>query len=66
MKITVNGQSKETEENLTVANLLVQFHVQNERVAVEWNGQILNRESFAEHTLQDGDVVEIVRFVGGG
>ena len=66
MKITVNGQSKETEENLTVANLLVQFHVQNERVAVEWNGQILNRESFAENTLQDGDVVEIVRFVGGG
>ena len=66
MKITVNGQSKEMEENLTVANLLVQFQVQNERVAVEWNGQILNHESFAEHLLKDGDVVEIVRFVGGG
>jgi Sulfur transfer protein involved in thiamine biosynthesis len=35
-------------------------------VAVEHNGTIIERDAYAATTLRDGDVVEIVRMVGGG
>src|SRR5262249_5182578 len=35
-------------------------------IAVEVNGEILQRDGYASCTLADGDVVEIVRMVGGG
>jgi thiamine biosynthesis protein ThiS len=35
-------------------------------VAVEHNGMIIERDAYARTTLQDGDVMEIVRMVGGG
>jgi thiamine biosynthesis protein ThiS len=35
-------------------------------VAVEHNGMIIDRDAYATTTLGDGDVVEIVRMVGGG
>jgi sulfur carrier protein len=66
MNITINGQVREFREGLTVAALLEAFDLATERVAVEWNGEIVSREDFANHVLRDGDVIEIVRFVGGG
>ena len=36
------------------------------RVAVERNGNIVPKAQYSATTLADGDVVEIVRFVGGG
>lgn len=66
MKVSVNGQSQELANPMTVADLLSRFNLHNERVAVECNGQIVPREEYANHALADGDVVEVVRFVGGG
>ena len=36
------------------------------RIAVERNGEIVPKASYGETRLQDGDVVEVVNFVGGG
>lgn len=36
------------------------------RIAVERNGQIVPKRLYGETVLQDGDVLEIVSFVGGG
>lgn len=36
------------------------------RIAVELNGQIVRKAQYAETVLKDGDVVEVVSFVGGG
>ncbi len=36
------------------------------RIAVELNGQIVPKAKYAETVLRDGDVVEVVSFVGGG
>jgi len=49
-----------------VAELLVELSMLNKRLAVELNKEVLSREQFAETSLHDGDVVEIVQFVGGG
>ncbi|MCL6636477.1 MAG: sulfur carrier protein ThiS [Alicyclobacillus sp.] len=66
MRVTVNGQPREIPDGLTVQGMLEWFELGEERVAVECNGAILDRSGFATHVLQPGDVLEVVRFVGGG
>lgn len=36
------------------------------RIAVELNGEIVPKSEYANTYLKDGDVVEVVSFVGGG
>lgn len=66
MKIVVNGEQQEAEENLTVAHLLQRLHLRSEQVAVEINLTILDRNDFPTRNLHDGDKVEILSFIGGG
>ena len=64
--VTVNGQSRRVADGTTVAQLLQQLTVHPQQVVVEVNVQIIKREQRETAILQPGDVVEIVRFVGGG
>jgi len=66
MHLRVNGESKEVTDGITVASLLTFLQIKAPRVAVEVNAQVITRARHAEHTLQAGDEVEIVTFVGGG
>ena len=66
MNITINGLTREIRENITLQMLLVELNLIEGRVALECNGQIVPPNHFSSHTVQDGDVIEIVRFVGGG
>ncbi|HIU17533.1 MAG TPA: sulfur carrier protein ThiS [Candidatus Avidesulfovibrio excrementigallinarum] len=63
--LQVNGTERDA-SGLTVAALLEQEGFLHDRVAVERNGDIVPRARYADTVLQDGDSVEIVRFVGGG
>jgi thiamine biosynthesis protein ThiS len=64
--ITLNGDSVEVAGPLTVSELLAQLDIDARRVAVEHNLTVLKRATFDTTAVQDGDVVEIVNFVGGG
>ena len=66
MKLVINGQETETNDNLTVTGLLESLEIDPGRVAVEVNLKIIKRDNFGEHQLNQGDAVEIVNFVGGG
>ena len=66
MELLVNGKSMQLVEGTTVAQLLQQLKIEPERVVVEVNLNILKRAQLASVTLQPGDQVEIVHFVGGG
>jgi sulfur carrier protein len=66
MKIVVNGEQREADEPLTVAQLLETLHLRSDQVAVEINLTILDRGDFPNCNLQDGDKVEILSFIGGG
>lgn len=66
IRIHVNGEAKAWRSGATVADLLRDLEIKTERVAVELNLEILNREAFAQRPLQDGDRVEILSFIGGG
>ncbi|HLG44036.1 MAG TPA: sulfur carrier protein ThiS [Nitrospirales bacterium] len=66
MRITVNGEAREITEGQSVASLLSELGIQDERVAVELNLTILKREYFKQTLLRDGDRVEVIGFIGGG
>lgn len=67
MKLTVNGAARNVPDGLTVRALLVEhLGLGDGPVAVEVNRAIVPRARHAEHRLADGDVIEIVHFVGGG
>ena len=50
----------------TLSNLLDQLELDPQRVVIERNRQIVPRNQFPAMTLEDGDTVEILQFVGGG
>lgn len=67
MKLIVNGKETTFKEDLTVNELLVEQKVKMpDMVSVELNGQILKRSEFEKTTLNEGDTVEFLYFMGGG
>lgn len=66
MNLIINGKDKSVSENLSVETLLKELSVNPKTVVVERNGEILNKESYPEIQLLEGDVIEIIRFMGGG
>jgi len=66
MTILLNGREKTLAAPLTVAELITQLQLADDRVAVELNRAIVPRQAFDTTRLQDGDQIEIVHFVGGG
>lgn len=64
--ITVNGKELNPEQPVTVAEYLENNQYQVNRIAVELNYKILPKSAYASTTLKDGDIMEIVSFVGGG
>lgn len=63
--ITLNGETRQTSTE-TIADLVRELELAPEKVAVERNGEIVPRSTLEEAALGDGDVLEIVHFVGGG
>ena len=63
--ITVNGEQRQSFAP-DLAALLVELNIDASTVVAEHNGQIVEQARFAGTLLSDGDVVELVRFVGGG
>lgn len=66
MRLTLNGEDRELGDGATVATLVASLGLGDERVAVEVNRKLVRRATWTETTLAEGDVVEIVHFVGGG
>jgi thiazole synthase len=65
LSLTVNGEPRRSSA-ATIAALVRELALKPEKVAVERNGIIVPRSTLGEAPLADGDVLEIVTFVGGG
>ena len=66
MQIQVNGEQQEISEGLHLSELITHLKLRADQIAVELNHEVLRRAAWAAITLQPGDRVEIVHFVGGG
>lgn len=65
MKIRVNGRDIDFIKT-TVSDLLKLYRFDPDKIMVERNGSIVEKEQYGTLELQEGDVIEIARFVGGG
>ncbi|WP_455377531.1 sulfur carrier protein ThiS [Petrachloros mirabilis] len=66
VKIQVNGEQRDCMAGSTVGDLLRELEIKTERVAVELNLEILDRQEFDRRGLKAGDRLEILSFIGGG
>jgi thiamine biosynthesis protein ThiS len=64
--VSINGATRQFPEAISVAALIEEMGLTGKRIALERNGEIVPRSSFAAQQLADGDKLEIVVAVGGG
>jgi thiazole synthase/sulfur carrier protein len=66
ISLHVNGAPMDVPEATTVAALLTRIGLNAKKIAVERNREIVPRSAYSKVTLQPGDALEIVHFIGGG
>ena len=66
MQIRVNGEMIELFEGTTLFQWLQNQGEERNTLIIEHNGQIITEERLRDITLQDGDELEVFKFVGGG
>jgi sulfur carrier protein len=67
LALTVNGDPRTVAAGTSLSDLLASLKLDPRLVVIEHNRTILrNRDAYASLILVDGDVLEIVHFVGGG
>ena len=66
MRIEVNGEAREVDEEIRLSDLIRELALAPERVAVELNRTVVRRADWAAARIADGDRIEMVHFVGGG
>lgn len=66
IRIRLNGREREIPGGRSVQDLLLSLDLRPELVVVERNREILERARYPEVTVEDGDALELVHFVGGG
>lgn len=64
--IQLNGEPRRVPARLTVDALLRHLELEPRLVVVEHNGEILRRDGYPDAAVEDGDMLELVHFVGGG
>ena len=65
-KIQLNGNSFEINSGSNLNELLNKLKIQKNKVAIEVNGEIIEKNKYPNLILNKEDKVEIVHFIGGG
>ena len=65
-KIQLNGNQYEINDGINLNELLNKLKIQKNKVAIEVNGEIVEKNKYTNLILNKNDKVEIVKFIGGG
>ena len=65
-KIQLNGDPFEIDNGTNLIELLNRLKIKKNKVAIEVNGEIIQRNKYPNLILNRNDKVEIVHFIGGG
>ncbi len=66
MKATINGESHELPDGITVAALLEDLGTPRSGIAVARNERVVRRAEYETQQIADGDTIEIIKAVAGG
>lgn len=64
--VLINGERKQVAAGATLLVLLAELELDPRSVVVEHNRRIVRRAGLGDVTVQNGDAIELVHFVGGG
>ena len=65
-KIQLNGKKISIKSNFSILDLLKKYKLTKKKVAIEVNGEIIEKNKYTKRHLNKDDKVEIVHFIGGG
>ncbi len=66
INIIINGEDKSIPADFTVSNLIEHLSLENKRLAIEVNLEIVPKSNYDQCKLSRGDKIEIVHAIGGG
>jgi sulfur carrier protein len=64
--IVINGQTREIENNITLAMLLKELSLEGKVMAAAVNMEIVKQDKWVNYRFSDKDKLELLDFVGGG
>lgn len=66
MKIIVNGQEKEVNNNTTLKSIISELQIEDKVMASAVNMKIVKKEDWDNYVVKNDDKLELLEFVGGG
>ncbi len=66
LEVTINGERRQIDQPVTIADLMDQLGYDRRRLAIELNREVVRRADWDNTAIKQGDKLEIVHFVGGG
>jgi sulfur carrier protein len=66
INIIVNGEKKQCQKNTAILDYLKKTGYSPETIIIELNREILKTKNWNTKKIHEGDIIEIVSFVGGG
>ncbi len=66
MNIILNGQKYNIENNITLKQMLINLNIEQNNIIAEVNGEVVTKDDFSNKIINENDIIELVRFVGGG
>jgi sulfur carrier protein len=66
LKIKVNGKKEEIQEEINILEYLKSKALDYSQLVIQYNGEIIEEDELSEFYLETGDVLEVLKFVGGG
>ena len=67
MYLIVNGKKYDNlEDVITMRELLDHLKLPAKKIAIERNREIVSKSTYDSVRLNDGDIIEIIHFIGGG
>ena len=66
IKITVNGKQMQIISKFTLKSLITKLQMPLNKIAIELNKKIIDKNRISKIRLKKGDKIEIVHFIGGG
>lgn len=66
MKIVVNGEEKEFEAGITLAQIIEKLGIADKVMAAAVNMEVVKKDQWQSYRPKEGDKIELLHFVGGG
>ncbi|MFL2896604.1 MAG: sulfur carrier protein ThiS [Candidatus Pelagibacter sp.] len=66
IKIKFNGKNLLIDKSSNIDNLIKQFNIKLNNVAIEYNNKIVDKKKIKKIMLKNNDSIEVVHFIGGG